>query len=126
MQNNPFVSGTIVLAEEDMPCTGMAWNQHPTFAGVRMRHMITGADTQGRFSVHLVWVEPGCSLETHRHEGNWEFHTVVQGSACCELAGRTTAYAPGVCGVIPMDTPHGVTAGEGGVCILATFVPALV
>ncbi len=125
MLNNPFLSGHVALAATDVCCEDVAWNRHPAFAGVSLRHLVTGSETQGQFSTHMVRVEPGCVLDTHRHGGCWEFHAVVAGNARCELADRKTEYGPGVCGVIPQDMPHRVVAGEHGVYILATFVPAL-
>ncbi|WBF67120.1 cupin domain-containing protein [Desulfovibrio subterraneus] len=125
MLNNPFLNSHIALADADICCSEVSWNAHPAFTGVALRHMVTSGHTQGRFSIHLVRVDPGCVLETHNHPDNWEFHSVVSGSARCELDGRITEYAAGVCGVMPQGVAHKVVAGDDGVFILATFVPAL-
>jgi len=122
---NPFLHAHIALADDDMCCGNMVWNKHPVFAGVSLRHMVTGKETDGRFSAHLVRVDPGCALESHSHAENWEFHSVISGTARCEVAGRMTGYAPGVCGVMPQGVAHRVVAGDEEVYILATFVPAM-
>ena len=103
----------------------LPWQDHPAFAGVRLRHLVTAADTEGRLSCHIVRLAPGASLAGHVHDGQWELHEVVCGSGTAALAGRQTDYAPGVTAVIPRGTPHAVTAGDQGLCLLAKFFPAL-
>lgn len=125
MKTNPFLNAHVALPDMDVCCDGMTWNPHSVFAGVCLRHLVTGKETCGQFSAHLVRVEPGCALESHCHADNWEFHSVLSGSARCEVAGRTTEYGPGVCGVMPQGASHRVVAGDEGVYILATFVPAM-
>ena len=103
----------------------LPWQDHPAFAGVRLRHLVTAADTQGQLSCHIVRLSPGASLAGHVHDGQWELHEIVSGDGKAELAGREADYAPGVTAVIPRGTPHAVTAGEQGLCLLAKFFPAL-
>ena len=103
----------------------LPWQDHPAFAGVRLRHLVTAADTQGQLSCHIVRLDPGASLAGHVHDGQWELHEVVCGSGTAALAGRKADYAPGVTAVIPRGTPHAVTAGDQGLCLLAKFFPAL-
>ena len=104
----------------------LPWQDHPAFAGVRLRHLVTAADTQGQLSCHIVRLDPGASLAGHVHDGQWELHEVVSGSGTAELGEATAAYVPGVSAVIPRGTAHAVTAGEDGLCLLAKFFPALV
>ncbi|MHC1788239.1 cupin domain-containing protein [Solidesulfovibrio sp.] len=104
----------------------LAWKDHPVFAGVRRRHLVTAADTDGALSCHIVRLDPGASLASHVHDGQWELHEVVAGSGVAGLAGRSLEYAPGVSAVIPRGVVHEVTAGESGLCLLAKFFPALV
>jgi quercetin dioxygenase-like cupin family protein len=103
----------------------LPWHDHPAFAGVRLRHLVTAADTQGQLSCHIVRLSPGACLAGHVHDGQWELHEVVSGSGTAELAGRRADYAPGVAAVIPRGAPHAVTAGDQGLCLLAKFFPAL-
>ncbi|MBG0777696.1 MAG: cupin domain-containing protein [Desulfovibrionaceae bacterium] len=102
------------------------WNDHPAFTGVRMKHLVTGAETAGRFSCHLVQVAPGCALLSHTHPTQVELHVVLQGDGQCTLCSRAVDYAPGSMAVIPQASEHAVRAGNGGLTILAQFAPALV
>lgn len=104
----------------------LPWNAHPAFPGVRLKHLVTGASTDGALSCHIVRLEPGCRLETHVHDGQWELHEVVSGSGSAGLPGGEAAYRPGVVAVIPKGAPHAVTAGPDGLCLFAKFFPALV
>lgn len=102
------------------------WNAHPTFPGVYLKNLVTGADTGGALSCHLVRVDPGYQLKHHVHGRQWELHEVVSGSGMADLDGQTTAYLPGVVVVIPKGKTHEVTAGNDGLYLFAKFFPALV
>lgn len=104
---------------------GQGWQAHPAFKGVHLKALVTGSRTQGKFSAHLVRIEPGCSIGLHDHPDHWELHEVVDGAGTCSLAGRDVAYEPGVCEVMPQGEKHSVAAGEKGLKLLAKFVPAL-
>jgi quercetin dioxygenase-like cupin family protein len=103
----------------------LSWHAHPVFAGVALKHLVTAAQTGGRFSAHLVRLEPGAEIGDHVHESSWELHEVAAGSGRCLLGGRPIDYAPGVAAVLPQDVPHSVRAGRDGLRLLAKFVPAL-
>ena len=102
------------------------WKAHPVFAGVALRHLVTAADTQGALSCHLVRLDPGASLASHVHDGQWELHEVVAGAGTAGLGDAVADYRPGVAAVIPKGTPHEVTAGPQGLTLYAKFFPALV
>ena len=121
-----MAEGTICFMDKDQ-CTGdCSWNAHPAFAGVALKHLIRGVDTGGALSCHMVRIDPGCCLENHAHEGQWELHEVVRGQGKARLAGREVDYLPGGMAVIPMGQPHRVEAGPDGMVLLAKFFPALV
>jgi len=110
----------------DADLTLLPWNPHPTFRGVALKHLVTGADTGGALSAHLVRVEAGCCLQEHVHADKLELHEVVQGAGTCVLAEKTVPYAPGACGLIPAGTLHSVRADAGeDLYLLAKFAPAL-
>jgi quercetin dioxygenase-like cupin family protein len=120
-------AGHLARPEAETDLNTLPWHAHPRFAGVALRHLVTGAETGGALSAHLVRIEAGCCLESHVHEASLELHEVVRGAGNCDLSGRLVAYAPGVCGLIPAGTRHAVqAAAEGDLYILAKFVPALV
>jgi len=105
------------------------WTPHPAFAGVSLKLLVSGRDTGGALSCHLVRVEPGCELKTHAHEGQWELHEVAGGRGVARLEDRETAYAPGSVMVIPKGAAHCVKADpdcEEGLLLFAKFFPALV
>ncbi|MCJ2165459.1 MULTISPECIES: cupin domain-containing protein [unclassified Pseudodesulfovibrio] len=118
---------TGIIAGPDAPrgAAGLEWNAHPAFAGVSLKHLITGHETEGRFSAHLVRLEPGAEIGDHVHETNWELHEVAEGSGQCFLDGKCIPYEPGVVAIMPESASHRVQAGENGLCLLAKFMPAL-
>ncbi len=103
----------------------LPWNAHPAFAGVAIKHLVTGADTDGALSCHLVRVAPGMRLASHIHEGQSELHEVVAGSGAAAMGGDSAEYRPGVVAVIPRGLVHEVTAGDEGLWLFAKFFPAL-
>ena len=124
-ETTPFETGSVSGSAGGKATESIAWTPHPAFAGVSMKHLVTGADTNGTSSVHLVRVNPGCCIGDHIHNGKTEIHQVVAGVGRCLLEEREIAYAEGVVAVIPADRPHSVFAGESGLFLLAVFSPAL-
>ncbi len=118
-------TGNIASLFDDKATKDITWTPHPTLAGVSLKHMITGNDTDGRFSAHLVRLEPGAKISDHVHETQWELHEVAGGTGYCVLDGRHIPYEPGVAAILPENTPHMVQAHDGGLFLLAKFVPAL-
>ncbi|MDO9325123.1 MAG: cupin domain-containing protein [Methanoregula sp.] len=117
---------TIAAHGQTIPAESLPWNPHPKFAGVSLKHLVTGKDTGGRLSLHHVRVDPGCAIGDHTHAGQVEIHDVLAGSGTCTLEGRVIPYAPGIVGVMPADQVHRVEAGTAGLLLLATFSPSLV
>lgn len=110
----------------DTDLAALPWNPHPRFAGVALKDLVTGADTGGALSAHLVRIDAGAELSSHVHDGSLELHEVVQGSGVCTLGKRQAVYRPGVCGLIPAGVAHSVRAdAEEELYILAKFAPAL-
>lgn len=118
--------GGITFADRREEIDGFPWNAHPSFKGVSLKHLVKGADTEGRLSCHIVRIDPGCVLEEHIHDGQWELHEVIQGAGIFLVNGRETAYHPGQMAIIPKGTGHKVVAGSGGLVLLAKFFPALI
>jgi len=119
-------SKLLATPEAEADLSALPWNPHPKFAGVALKHLVTGAQTGGTLSAHLVRIDAGCCLEEHTHPGSLELHEVARGAGRCMLAGKDVRYAPGVCGLIPAGTAHSVRADAGeDLYILAKFAPAL-
>jgi quercetin dioxygenase-like cupin family protein len=125
---NRMISGheTIASIDCDRQTGTLPWNLHPKFAGVALKHLVTGVDTGGRLSLHFVRVDPGCMIGDHTHIGQVEIHDVISGEGTCTIAGKGIRYVPGIIGIMPADTVHRVVAGEQGLLLLATFSPPLV
>ena len=117
---------TVVVPGQTVTPESLPWNPHPKFAGVFLRHLVTGKDTGGRMSLHHVRIDPGCAIGDHTHAGQVEIHDVLRGAGACTLAGTKIPYIPGVVGVMPSDQVHRVEAGDKGLLLLATFSPPLV
>jgi len=117
---------TVVIPGQTVPAESLPWNPHPKFAGIYLRHLVTGKDTGGRLSLHHVRIDPGCAIGDHAHAGQVEIHDVLAGHGSCTLAGTVIPYNHGVVGVMPADQVHRVEAGDKGLLLLATFVPPLV
>jgi quercetin dioxygenase-like cupin family protein len=120
-----FENGTIACPGKTASACDAPWNDHAAFAGVALKHLVTGADTDGLFSVHLVRLDPDAEIGIHSHDASWELHEVAAGSGQCLLDGQAIDYAPGVAAVLPQGAPHSVRAGRDGLRLLAKFVPAL-
>lgn len=116
--------GHFITGEENF--SELLFEPHKKFTGVALKHLVTGKETEGQLSCHLVRVEPFCCLESHTHPAHLEVHEVVAGEGTYIIDGRKYFYQPGSIGVIPMDVSHRVEAGQEGLYILATFSPALV
>jgi quercetin dioxygenase-like cupin family protein len=120
-----LASGTLFFANRAEDIEKMPWIPHPKFKGAFMKHLVKGADNDNLASCHLVRVNPGYQLEDHTHANEWEYHHILEGEGTGYLDGREMAYTPGKIAVIPKGVNHKVVAGQDGILILATFLPAL-
>jgi mannose-6-phosphate isomerase-like protein (cupin superfamily) len=120
-----MANGSITYVGRDDQAGSFQWNEHPKFRGVYLKHLIRGADTEGRLSCHLVRIDPNSLLEQHIHEDQWELHEVIEGEGSFILETKETQYYPGRMGMIPKGTSHKVIAGKKGLVLLAKFFPAL-
>ncbi|MEA4858052.1 MAG: AraC family ligand binding domain-containing protein [Solidesulfovibrio sp.] len=84
---------------------GLAWNAHPAFDGVALKHLLRGADTGGAISCHLVRVGPGKALSPHVH-ARLVVGLCQSGGRRIEAAGATWHVGPGEGFVIPAGLAH--------------------
>ena len=117
--------GRLVLPDMERAFSDVPWSRHPVFEGVELKHIVTAAQTDGQFSFHLVRIAPNKKIGDHVHQTQLETHEVISGSGVCVNGGTAIAYEPGVITVLPKNVPHEVTAGEDGLYLFATFMPAL-
>jgi len=117
-----FAQGTILCGAERAPAASLAWNKHKDFAGVFLKNLLTGEQTDGVLSCHLVRMEPNMSIGLHSHPDSIELHEVIAGNGTCVTQGGVLAYTPGTMNVIARDMPHAVHAGKDGLYLFAKFV----
>ncbi|MDO4316111.1 MAG: cupin [Oscillospiraceae bacterium] len=120
-----FDHGALRLPEREKDFGSVPWSPHPAFQGVELKHLLTGADTGGRFSYHLVRIAPDCAIGDHIHQTQWETHEVVAGTGTCVNGGAALGYEPGVISWFPAGVSHAVYAGADGLRLLAKFFPPL-
>ena len=101
------------------------WSKHPTFEGVELKHIVTGKETAGAYSFHLVRIAPGKSILDHIHDPQLETHEVIAGKGVCINDGQEIEYVPGVISIMPTKVHHEVHAGDEGLYLFAKFMPAL-
>lgn len=110
---------------EDKELANAPWVEHKDFKGVRLKHLLTAAQTGGQFSCHLVSIEPKHCIGLHQHPESAELHEVISGTGVCLTAGRELPYSSGTLALLPSGEEHEVRAGENGLCLFAKFIPAL-
>ncbi len=120
-----FDCGQLLLPDSEKDFSAVEWNKHPTFKGVELKHLITSADTNGKFSCHLVRIAPNMEIGSHVHTCQIELHEVIDGSGICINDGASLSYLPGTVSVMQMNTAHEVIAGKDGLYLFAKFIPAL-
>ena len=120
-----FEHGTLLVDGQSIHLTETSWWNHPKFEGVKLKHLITSAQSQGAFSFHLVSIAPNKAIETHVHENELETHEVVGGSGHCIKEGSTFAYTMGTMSIFPKNTEHSIHADANGLYLFAKFFPAL-
>ena len=125
ISKNPFESGIICDEKSNIESSSIDFIPHKTFAGVFLKHLVKGKETNNQLSCHLVKIEPFCTLEMHCHADNIEIHEVISGDGECQIEENQVNYRVGVVGVIQKNTPHKLIAGQNGLYILAKFSPAL-
>lgn len=121
-----FELGKVITDSATINMDAVDFVPHKSFPGVALKLLAGGSQTGHALSLHLVRVDPHCSLDNHTHPDNIEIHKVISGSGDVVIGNHSSAYCAGTIGVIPKGTPHQVLAGEEGLYILATFSPALV
>ena len=121
-----IANGTVHYPERTVILSEKEWKQHPEFSGVYLKHLITGQDTGGVFSSHLVKIDPHCILDTHCHADRMELHEVLEGKGECRLMDQSFVYHFGKSALIPKEVMHSVHAGERGLTLIAKFFPALI
>lgn len=120
-----FENGALAVPGMEKPFAPLPWNNHPAFDGVALKHLVTGAESGGLFSYHLVRIQPGRAIGDHLHDPQLETHEVVGGAGACRNGDAVIDYRPGTLSIFQPRVRHSVEAGETGLLILAKFMPPL-
>lgn len=120
-----FNIGKLALPDKNIGFEKIVWSKHPTFDGVELKHIVTGKDTDGLFSYHLVKIAPNCSIKEHIHETQLETHEVISGKGLCINDGVSILYEAGTISIMPAGIKHEVNAGDEGLYLFAKFMPPL-
>ena len=86
---------------------------------------MTGKETGGAFSYHLMRVERNCGIPDHGHETQWSWNVVLSGAGTFVLGGRRVPVEVGQTFITPPRVHHAVSAGDDEISLLAIFAPAL-
>lgn len=120
-----FSSGCLSFPGSLVDFEILNWNAHPSFKGVALKHLVTAKESGGRFSYHLVKIEPGCEIGLHVHETQLESHEVIEGQGTALNNGEEVVYSPGIISIFEPNTSHKVSAGADGLRLFAKFFPPL-
>ena len=96
---------------------------HPTFelggnAITSLAAPARGSDESALFRIDLP---PGGALPAHHHD-HFDVFTVTAGSATMHIGDDEGEVVPGDAVVVPPETIHWLTAGEGGASIVVTML----
>lgn len=117
--------GRLCIQSGETAFEKLPWTKHPSFEGVELKAIVSGKETDGKCSYHLVRIAPNRKIGEHVHQTQMETHEVIAGSGLCVNGGTELVYAPGVVTILPRNVPHTVTAGDDGLYLFAKFIPAL-
>lgn len=118
--------GKLLIPDNTVSFADIPWNRHAVFDGVELKHIVTSAHTNGKFSYHLVRIAPNMKIGNHAHTEQLETHEVITGDGICINNGTEIVYKSGVISILPKAVPHEVIAGDEGLYLFAKFMPALI
>src|ERR1700679_1350769 len=111
------LSRNLTLARpEDLPHVGLVGDAYKT--------MLSGADTNGKFSLIDMFVPPGGGPPPHRHDFEESF-TLLEGEIWATFRGRQSVVRAGETINIPANAPHSFTnAAKEPARLLCICAPA--
>ena len=99
------------------------WGDHPRFAGVKMKALLTPADNK-LANVSMVHVPVGNVVGWHSHATQVETVYVLSGQAVLTIGTTESALGPGCIVAIPIGSVHTLrNAGSEAVELIAFFTP---
>jgi len=121
-----FEQGVVIFPGAETGADVKPWYPLPGCSGVFLKDLVTGKETGGKFSYHLVRIWKDCEVADHDHETQWEWNLVIGGKGTFVIGDKEVTTVPGQTFVTPPKNHHTVSAGHEDLSLLALFVPALV
>jgi mannose-6-phosphate isomerase-like protein (cupin superfamily) len=121
-----FDPEVVFLPEQEIETAKKPWYPHPEWRGVFLKDLVTGKETGGMFSYHLVRIWEDSKVMDHNHETQWEWNRIIDGEGVFLFGDREVLLACGQTFITPPGIHHSVNAHSGDLSLLAVFVPALV
>ncbi len=121
-----FEQGVVFLPDLETEANAKPWYPHPAMEGVFLKDLVTGKETGGKFSYHLVRVWKDHEVLDHDHDTQWEYNLIVSGKGTFVIGSKEVRIAPGQSYFTPPKVHHTVSAGPEDISLLAMFIPALV
>ncbi|WNJ20268.1 cupin domain-containing protein [Pontibacter sp. G13] len=78
-----------------------------TVLGDHQTIKLTGADTQGRFTLIEQFMEPGTAIPMHVHDFEDEVFQILEGELSCSIGDQLFMLGPGDTVFAPRRVPHG-------------------
>lgn len=101
------------------------WKDHPRFAGVQMKKLLTPADNE-LANVSQVRVPPGSEVGRHVHATQVETVYILKGQGLLTIGDRSTAMTPGSLVAIPSGCEHSLSnSGSEPIELIAFFTPPI-
>lgn len=120
-----FEQGVVLFPDIEVRAAEKQWYASPAWPGIFMKDLVTGKETGGAFSYHLMRVDRNHEIPDHAHETQWAWNVVLGGTGSFVLGGRQVPVEVGQTFVTPPRIHHAVSAGDDELLLLAIFVPAL-
>jgi len=101
------------------------WGDHPRFAGIQMKALLTKADN-ALANVSMVHVPPGSEVGWHLHATQVETVYLLSGQAVLTVGATESALTVGCIVAIPAGAEHALrNVGTEPIELLAFFTPPI-
>jgi quercetin dioxygenase-like cupin family protein len=105
--------------------TDAQWGDHPRFAGIQMKALLTKADN-ALANVSMVHVPPGSEVGRHMHATQVETVYLLSGQAVLTIGATELALTAGCIVAIPAGAEHALrNVGTEPIELLAFFTPPI-
>jgi quercetin dioxygenase-like cupin family protein len=117
--------GQVVFPDNKQDIDAKPWYTPPGWIGVSLKDIISGSETGGAFSYHLVRINKHCEVPSHSHDTQWELNVILNGNGSFILQEQEIPVTIGQTFATPPGVTHTVQAGNSDLVLSAVFVPAL-